>query len=105
MNNYFPPRVGYGGVKESEVADPRSWFGVTRVYQHAPGQAPQDELDRFTGLFDESQHEADWAVRLTELVRSSVERWAVGECTVEDVRLLNDVLQLKLLPNGIDASA
>ena len=51
LNNYFPPRVDYGGVNEAEVADPRSWFGVTRVYQHAPGQAPQDELNRFQPLF------------------------------------------------------
>ena len=38
-NNNFPPRTGFGGLKESEVDDPRSWFGVTRVYEHAAGTA------------------------------------------------------------------
>ena len=104
LNNYFPPRVGYGGASEAEVADPRSWFGVTRVYQHAPGQAPQDELGRFVPLFNELQQEADWSRRLTLLLRATVERWSAGECSSEDVRLLNDTLQLKLLPNGIEAN-
>ena len=39
LNNYFPPRVGYGGVSEAEEKDPRSWFGVSRVVAHAPRQA------------------------------------------------------------------
>ena len=105
LNNYFPPRVGYGGASEAEVTDARSWFGVTRVYQHAAGQTPQDELGRFQPLFAELQQEVDWALRLTQLLRSSVERWSVGKCTDEDVRLLNEGLLLKLLPNGLDASS
>ncbi len=99
LNNYFPPRVNYGGTNESEVADARSWFGVTRVYQHAPGQVPQDELNRFQPLFSELKDEDDWSQRLTTLLRATVERWSAGECSSEDVRLLNDALQLKLLPN------
>ena len=51
LNNYFPPRTAYGGVKESDVTDERSWFGVTRIYQHAASQSPTDELTRFTALF------------------------------------------------------
>ncbi len=105
LNNYFPPRVGYGGATETDVADPSSWFGVTRVYQHLPGQIPQDELGRFQPLFDEHQQEADWAVKLTKLLRASVQGWSAGECTDEDVRLLNDALQQKLLPNGLDVSS
>lgn len=105
LNNYFPPRVSYGGVTEAEVADPRSWFGLTRVYQHLPGQVPQDELGRFQPLFDEDQPEADWALKLARLLRATVQRWSAGECTDEDVRLLNDALQQKLLPNGLDGSS
>ncbi len=105
LNNYFPPRVGYGGVTEAEVEDPRSWFGATRVYQHLPGQVPQDELGRFQPLFDEYLQEADWGVKLTKLLRAAVQAWSVGECTDEDVRLLNDALQQKILPNGINASS
>jgi hypothetical protein len=104
LNNYFPPRVGYGGASEAEVADPRSWFGVTRVCQHAPGQIPQDELSRFQPLFSELPQAADWSTRLTRLLQDSIERWSGDRCTEEDVRLLNDALQLKLLPNGTDTS-
>ncbi|MEQ1825943.1 MAG: PSD1 and planctomycete cytochrome C domain-containing protein [Pirellula sp.] len=99
LNNYFPPRVGYGGLTEAETADARSWFGVTRVYQHAPGKAPLDELDRFSPLFDTFQNEADWTKRLLLLVQAAVKRWSEGTCSDEDVRLMNEALQLKLLPN------
>jgi hypothetical protein len=104
LNNYFPPRVGYGGVSEAEVADPRSWFGVTRVYRHASGQGPQDELDRFLPLFNTLQPQLDWALRLNQLLRAAVERWSTSECSEQDVQLLNDAIQRKLLPNGLDAT-
>jgi len=100
LNNYFPPRVGYGGVKDTEIHDERSWFGVTHIYQHPPGHPPQDELERFEPLFGELADEPDWARRLVSLVRMSVERWAEDRCTDEDVRLLNEALQLKMLPNA-----
>ena len=99
LNGYFPPRVGYEGVSEAETRDPRSWIGATRVVQHAAGHAPQDELGRFAPLFDGLQQESDWSKRLAQLLRASVERWSRGECDDEDVRLLNDALRLKLLPN------
>jgi hypothetical protein len=101
LNNYFPARVNYSGVKEEELADARSWFGVTRVYQHAPGQVPLDELSRFEPLFNELQGEEDWSQRLVILLRSAVERWSAGECSPENVRLLNDALNLRLLPNKV----
>ena len=101
FNNYFPPRVGYGGVSEAEVSDPRSWFGVTRVYQHPEGQAPQDDLSRFLPLYGELAKEPDWSRRLTNLLRGAVERWANDACSADDVRLLNDALLQKWLPNDI----
>ena len=101
LNNYFPPRVSYGGLSEAEVADPRSWFGVTRAYRHPAGQPPVDELTRFVPLFDLISYEADWSRRLTLLLRNSVERWAQGMCTSEDVKLINDALHLKLLSNDL----
>lgn len=104
LNNYFPPRVGYGGVSEAECADARSYFGASRIFQHPAGQPPQDELDRFQPLFAELESEADWSRRLALLLRASIDRWSLGECTSEDVRLLNEALQLKLLPNELAAS-
>ncbi len=101
LNNYFPPRVGYNGLSEAEIRDPRSWFGVSRVVRHAPGQVPQDELDRFVPLFEGLQGEPDWSRRLALLLHGAVERWARGACSREDVRLLNDALESKLLPNDV----
>lgn len=102
LNNYFPPRTAYGGVKESDVTDERSWFGVTRIYQHAPGQPPTDELTRFAPLFANPttpKTKAELAARLADLVMAAIERWAQGKCDGEDVRLINDALNAKWLPN------
>ena len=98
LNNYFPPRVGYGGASEAEVNDPRSWFGVSRIVQHAPDKPPQDELARFQPLVDEFADQSDWALKLTLLLRKSIERWAEGSCLASDVQLLNDAIQSQLLP-------
>ncbi|MFN9826049.1 MAG: DUF1549 domain-containing protein, partial [Planctomyces sp.] len=98
LNNYFPPRVGYGGVNEAECADERSWFGVSRIVQHPPGHPPLDELRRFEPLFNQLSEESDWLRRLTLLVQAAVQRWQSGACSSEDALLLNDVLQAGLLP-------
>ena len=105
LNNYFPPRIGYGGVSEAETVDQRSWFGVTRIVQHPAGQAPQDELTRFQPLFEAFRDESDWSKRLSLLLRAAVERWKSGDCDSEDVRLLNDALLAKLLPNSNTVNA
>lgn len=105
LNNYFPPRVGYNGVSEAETTDPRSYFGVTRIYQHPPGQGPQDELARFATLYEEPLANLSWPQRLAALLRGAVERWSAGTCSGEDVRLLQDAMAAKLLPNDLAASA
>jgi hypothetical protein len=102
LNNYFPPRTGFGGVKESDVADPRSWFGVTRVYEHAAAKGPQDELTRFSPLLagdSPARTKEELAARLADLVIAAVARWSQGECDSEDVRLINEALAAKWLPN------
>lgn len=104
LNNYFPPRTGYGGVSDSEIADQRSWFGASTIYQHPTGKPPLDELDRFVPLFGNLAGEKDWAKRLTGLVRLAIERWSNSNCNSEDVGLLNEALQLNLLPNQCGSS-
>lgn len=98
LSNYFPPRVGYGGVNEAECVDERSWFGVSRIVRHAPGHPPQDELRRFEPLFSQLSTESDWLRRLTLLVQAAVQRWQSETCSSEDALLLNEVLQAGLLP-------
>lgn len=97
LNNYFPPRTGYGGVTEAQANDPRSWFGVTRIVQHPAGQGPLEELDAYAILFEQS---VDWDVRIAQLVNDSVERWAQGAADAATVQILNEALQLKLLSNS-----
>ncbi len=97
LNNYFPPRVGYGGVSEAEVKDPRSWFGVSRIVQHPPNKPPQDELSRFEPLFNELADQSDWALKLVHLLRAAIQRWSDSSCDASDVQLLNDAIQSKLL--------
>ena len=101
LNNYFPPRTAYLGVKESDEADPRSWFGVTRVYQHAEGKAPADELTRYAALFNGSapKTKVELAAHMTSLVMAAVEHWHQGTCDSEDVHLINEALAAKWLPN------
>ncbi len=107
FNNYFPPRTAYDGLKESDLNDERSWFGVTRIYQHAPGQAPADELTRFAALFTNAstpRTKVELAAQLSELVMAAIERWSQGKCNGEDVRLINDALTAKWLPNETTAT-
>lgn len=98
LNNYFPPRIGYGGVSEAEVADQRSWFGVSRIYRHEPGKPPLDDLARFLPLFSDFAAEPDCNLRLTRLLHAAVQRWERSASTPSDVALLNDAIQTKLLP-------
>ncbi|MGE3777257.1 MAG: DUF1549 domain-containing protein, partial [Pirellulaceae bacterium] len=98
LNNYFPPRTGYGGLREPDAADPRSWFGVTRIYEHPPGKPPADELDRFLPVWQMSE---GWDVRLSRLVMSAVERWSRKQATAHDATLLDDALRAGLLPNQL----
>jgi hypothetical protein len=95
LNNNYPPRGGIY-LPEDEIPDERSWFGITRVYQHPPGKGPLDELGRFAPLLKDN---GDWGTRLANLVSAAVERWSRGACDGEDARLLDDALRAGLLPN------
>lgn len=101
LNNYFPPRYGLGGVAEADEVDPRSWFGVSRIYVHPEGKGPGDELTRYAPLFDgvAPQSAGDLAARMGDVITDAIARWRGGVCTTEDVRLLNEALTLNWLPN------
>ncbi len=102
LNNYFPPRTGYGGLTEAHVADPRSWFGVTRIYQHAAGKPPLDEVDRFLPLFESME---PWDTRIKDLILTAVDRMEQGRADADSVQVINEALQLKILPNSLEDNA
>ncbi|MEX0671558.1 MAG: PSD1 and planctomycete cytochrome C domain-containing protein [Pirellulales bacterium] len=103
LDNYFPPRVDFGR-NEAEVANPRSWIGATKVYEHPAGQGPRDELSRFeplvTAAAAASGVPADreaFATRVADLVLAAVARWRDGGCTADDVLVINEALKEKWL--------
>ncbi len=102
LNNYFPPRTAYGGLSENHVADPRSWFGVTKIAEHPPGKGPLDELDRFAPLF---RIEGDWEMRLAYCIQQAIDAWCEDRCDAQSVKLLNEAIELNLLPNRLQDSA
>lgn len=106
LNNYFPPRTGYGGLSEKDAHDQRSWFGVTKVFAHPPGKAPLDELARFAGLYEHAPVDdvAARRQRFVHLLQSAVERWSRAECSGDDALLLDEALRDKLLSNDLAAS-
>lgn len=102
LNNYFPPRDRFGGVTAKDERDPRSWFGVTRLYEHPKDKGPKDDYARFMTLFDGGAPASpdELAERIAALVMASVERWSRGDSGEDDVRLVNDALAANWLPNS-----
>ncbi len=103
LNNYFPPRTGYGGLSEKDALDERSWFGVTRVYEHPPGKPPVDELARFAPLF-KAEGAEEKGQRFVNLLQAALERWSREVCDSEDALLIDEALRAKLLANETKAS-
>ncbi|MFN0051868.1 MAG: PSD1 and planctomycete cytochrome C domain-containing protein [Planctomycetales bacterium] len=101
LNNYFPPRTNYGGLKETDLADERSWLGVTHVARHPAGKPPLDDLQRFVPLMAGA---GEWSVRIAELLHAAVQRWSRAECTEDDALLIDEALQAKLLANDRQAT-
>ena len=104
-NPNFPPRVGLGGeCSDEQAADPRSWFGLTRAVLHNAPHAPHDELARFSPLLHgeapltleaASQRYADWFT-------AAIDAWSEDRADEDDVRLINWLLDRRLLRNHHD---
>lgn len=101
LDNYFPPRTGYGGITAADETDPRSWFGVTRIHRHPAGQGPLDELGAVAAVFaptadvpdDQPLERSVLLVRVADRIHAAVECWAAGTCTAADVAVLNEALR------------
>ncbi len=101
-NPNFPPRVGLGGAcSEEQAADPRSWFGVSRVFAHDAAGPPADELERFAELFG-AEGVANLPAVAAQYQRwfvAAVQAWSEGRATRDDVRVINWLLDQGLLTN------
>jgi len=119
-NPNFPPRVGLGGAcSEEQIADARSWFGITRAVFHNAPKTPVDELTRFRSLFGVAVQQganakappaqeavspvpatlAEAAQRYEKWFAAAVEAWQAGRASEDDVRLLNWLIDTELATN------
>lgn len=99
LNNYFPPRTGYGGVTEADLSNPRSWFGVSKIYEHPAGKPPLDELSHLAPLI---MREGDWTDRFVTAISEAIDRWSRDACSAEDARLIDESLHAKWLDATIE---
>jgi hypothetical protein len=88
---------------EKATANPRSFFGVTRVVLHDGDEVPRPDLGHLLPLFagSEPATRADVAARYTAVVEAAVAAWAADRATDEDVRWLQGALRDGLLGNSI----
>jgi mono/diheme cytochrome c family protein len=107
-NPNFPPRVGLGGAcSEEQVADPRSWFQISRVVKHTAPFSPYDELTRLLPLLDgETPQSLNEAVhRFRAVLKQSVAAWQAEHATDDHVRMLNWMLSVSMLQNSAESPA
>ncbi|MFT5469121.1 MAG: hypothetical protein ACI8UO_004236 [Verrucomicrobiales bacterium] len=97
-NPNFPPRWGLGDrLSPEQIADPQSWFSVTRVISHDTGVARKDDLARFLPLFEGElpKSRLETAARYVEVARQAIE-------TSENVAILNWMLAQQMLTNSAE---
>ncbi len=102
-NPNFPPRVGLGGeCTDAQIADPKSWFGITQVIRHQAPFTPVNELTLLQCFLagDPPASLDDFAQRFATVAQAAVDRWSTGQLDDDDVRLLNWLLDQKLLSNN-----
>ncbi len=87
------------------LADPRSWFGITRVFLHDANGPPLRELQGPLQAFESPIADPDdLAGRYRDLIIAAVARWLKGESTEEDVFWLNSFMELRVLSRKQDAT-
>jgi mono/diheme cytochrome c family protein len=107
-NPNFPPRVGLGGAcSEEQVADPRSWFQISRVMKHTAPFSPHDELTRMLPLLDGETPQSlnEVANRFRAVLKQSVRAWQEEHSTDDHVRMLNWMLSAGVVQNSADLTA
>lgn len=101
-NPNFPPRVGLGGAcTDDQIADPRSWFQISRIVKHVAPFSPFDDLTGILPLFEGEVPRSTEEVlnRFRFVLLSGVTAWKDDRTTDNDVRLLNWMLKNGVLKN------
>ena len=96
------PRAKY----RETLANPRSWFGITKVYLHNVGGTPRQELQARLQVFKSTPTDADELANLYRgILSAAIDRWSAGQAGEEDVFWLNAFLDLGVLSRETKASA
>jgi hypothetical protein len=100
LNPNFPPRTGLAkGLKNNDFGyDKRSWISITGIVTHDTAGSPQDELDAFTGLYQNNAATDPWQ-RIATWLNAAVQRWCAQKSQLGDTDVLNWLLANGLLPN------
>ena len=102
-NPRLPDRPGrLPEVTDEQLADPRSFFGVTRAVLHDCDELPEDELSHLRQLFDPGPPSdlEDLAGRYARIAREAVESWRNGTATDDQAQWLQWLLDNGLLANS-----
>ncbi len=85
------------------AANPRSFFGVTRVVLHDGTEVPRPDLGHLQPLFADTlpATPAEGAARYAAVVKSAVQAWALNRASDNDVRWIDGLLQRGLLGNSV----
>lgn len=97
-NPRIPERDGNLKITESQLANPRSHFGVTRIWAHDEAVAPKASLAFIEPLL--SHAEPDPAKRFQLVTIAAIERFRDGRATALDAKWLNWMLANGLLLNS-----
>ena len=105
-NVRWPDRPGVAGKDEAMLQSPRSWFGVVRAVVHDCDETPRPELTHLLPLFGQPEPvgPSDVAKSYRSVCRRAVSVWRDGSASNDDVRWINWMLSVDLLPNAIKLS-
>ena len=95
------PRVEY----QKTLDDPRSYFGLTRVFVHDVNRPPFEELTAPLLVFESPvSNPEELAERYQEILQRAIAGWSEERATETDVFWLNAFLDLELLSRQGDAT-
>ncbi len=87
------------------LADPRSYFGITKVFVHDIDRLPYESLNAQLLVYSHPvTTKLDLANRYQQILRDAIARWERGRSTAVDVFWLNAFLMRDLLPRTADAT-
>ncbi|MFK5922227.1 MAG: PSD1 and planctomycete cytochrome C domain-containing protein [Verrucomicrobiota bacterium] len=112
LNPDFPPRTGKSRAGKTTLPpqdtglNKRSWFSLTKILAHDTGGSPADALNEFATLFTQTpptSKEDAWQ-RISKWHSDALNRWLLNKSTVADIKIINWLLENKLLFNDLEKS-